>query len=383
MYGFELVWVIFAIHLIKYPFFEFAPRYAASTGESLLHGYNRLGKWAVYMYMILTIATMFALQAAVTLVTAGLLSYIFPNSFDSVGWSGIILIVLVLIVMIGKFSWLDKIIKFVIIILALSTLIAVFATLSNGFHPNPEYSNSFNWNFGDIAFLIAFAGWMPTAIDVSVWHSFWTLARKKDSGYSPKLKEVLLDFNVGYIGTAVLAFGFLSLGALVMYGSGEQFSASGTQFAGQLINLYTSSLGPWAFVLISVAAIATMFSTTLTCLDAYPRVLKPATEMIFPKYESKKEFNWLSLLWLLIVAAGAFIIIKYFVASMRSMVDIVTTMSFITAPILGWLNYKVVTAPNMPEEAKPKTWLRILSWFGLFVLSAFSLYFLIWKFIIK
>ncbi|MCK5170380.1 MAG: hypothetical protein KAQ75_10915 [Bacteroidales bacterium] len=85
IFGFQLVVFILLINLFKYPFFEFGPRYASSTGESLLHGYKRLGKGALILYLILTIATMFTLQAAITVVTAGLFSYVFPNSFNIIG----------------------------------------------------------------------------------------------------------------------------------------------------------------------------------------------------------------------------------------------------------------------------------------------------------
>lgn len=111
---------------------------------------------------------------------------------------------------------------------------------------------------------------MPSAVDVSVWHSVWTVAKIKQTGYHPSLKEALFDFNLGYIGTAVMAIFFLSLGALVMYGSGEVLSANGVEFSGQLIQLYTLNIGNWAYYIIAIAALATMFSTTLTVLDAYP-----------------------------------------------------------------------------------------------------------------
>ena len=34
-------------------------------------------------------------------------------------------------------------------------------------------------------------GWMPTAIDLSSWNSLWTIARIKQTGFRPKLKETL------------------------------------------------------------------------------------------------------------------------------------------------------------------------------------------------
>src|SRR5690606_31857366 len=65
VYAFGLVWVVLLANLLKYPFFEFGPRYAAATGESLVDGYRRQGRWVVLTYLLLTLATMFAVEAAV------------------------------------------------------------------------------------------------------------------------------------------------------------------------------------------------------------------------------------------------------------------------------------------------------------------------------
>ena len=49
--GFALAGVILLALVLKYPFFEFGPRYAAATGESLVEGYARIGRWAVWLYL--------------------------------------------------------------------------------------------------------------------------------------------------------------------------------------------------------------------------------------------------------------------------------------------------------------------------------------------
>ena len=38
----------------------------------MIEGYKRLGKWAIGIFVVFTIGTMFAVQAAVTIVTASL-----------------------------------------------------------------------------------------------------------------------------------------------------------------------------------------------------------------------------------------------------------------------------------------------------------------------
>ena len=91
------------------------------------------------------------------------------------------------------------------------------------------------WTVSGVAFLIALMGWMPIPIDASAWHSIWTLERAKQTGYNPKLKESLIDFNIGYIGAVLFALGFLVLGAQVMYGTGESFALSATDFRSCLL----------------------------------------------------------------------------------------------------------------------------------------------------
>lgn len=382
-YGFDLLWILILANILKYPFFEFGARYSASTNRSLIEGYNRIGKWAVVLFAVLTIATMFTIQAAVTIVTAGLVGNVFGISLAPVWLSGIILFVTMAVLMIGRYSILDKLIKIVIVLLAVSTFIAVFFALGKGFHPNPEFVRNFSWvNKLDIFFLIAFIGWMPAPIDVSVWQSLWTVAKREETGFAPKLKESLLDFKIGYIGTAILAMGFLTLGALVLFGTGDDLSPKGVVFAEQLISIYTISIGPWAYYIIAIAAITTMFSTTLTCLDAYPRVMKPLTNIFIPKVKKRKsQIDWETWIWILIVVAGALTLLSVLSSSMRKMVDIATTLSFVTAPLLAFLNYKVVTDKHVPEEARPKLWLKIYAWIGIVFLSAFTLFYLGWRFI--
>ena len=65
-FGFGLLWALLLVNLFKYPFFQYGPRYATATGESLIDGYQKLGNWVLVTYFILTFLTMFTIQAAVT-----------------------------------------------------------------------------------------------------------------------------------------------------------------------------------------------------------------------------------------------------------------------------------------------------------------------------
>ena len=82
--------------------------FAAATGENLQEGYKKLGNWAFVIYLILTFGMMFTIQAAVTVVTAGIASQLFGIKLTPVMWSGILLVVCAIVLMWGRYSLLDK-----------------------------------------------------------------------------------------------------------------------------------------------------------------------------------------------------------------------------------------------------------------------------------
>lgn len=382
-YGFDLLLIVVIVNVIKYPFFEAAPRYVLGTGKNLIEGYHRLGKYAVIILAVLTLITMFPILAAVSIVTTGIFSHVFSIGMDINHLNTILLLVLMLIVLLGQYKTLDKIIKWVIIALAVSTLLAVAFSARSGFETG-NFTNHFDWfKRVDILFLIALIGWMPAPIDVSVWSSMWSEAKLKNMGNKLKLRGALLDFKIGYWGTTFLAVAFVLLGAFVMQGSGETLAADGTGFARQLISMYTSSLGSWTYPVIVIAALSTMLSTTITVLDAYPRILRPITEILVPRFKDEKEGqNKIYRFWMFTLVAGTIILVNYLSQPMRFMVDLATTLSFVTAPIFAVLNYKVLTHSNLPLHARPAKWMRVFSIFGIVFLSLFSIVFIIWRFFI-
>lgn len=380
-YGYDLLLVVLLANIIKYPFFEIAPRYVAATGNNLIDGYRTLGRYAVILFAVLTILTMFPILAAVGLVTSGIVQQLigisgYPNTVNT-----IMLLMVMGVIWLGQYKSIDKIIKWTIVLLALTTIIAV--VYSGLKRPLPETLNHFDWlSRVDIFFLIALAGWMPAPIDVAVWSSMWTQAKWKDNRSSGIKKIILRDFRTGYWGTMLLAVCFLLLGAFVMHNTNETFSANGSAFAGQLMHLYTSSLGKWTYPIVAIAALATMMSTTITVMDAYPRVLRPLTVMVFPTIGNKDEkFKLIYRYWLIVLVAGTIFLVNFLSQTMRFMVDLATTISFVTAPVLAYLNYRVVVQPHLASKIRLPLWMKIFAITGIIVLSIFSIAFIFWRFI--
>ena len=364
-YGWGLLWALLLVNLFKYPFFQFGPRYALATGESLLDGYYKLGKIFLWLYFFLNIATMFTIQTAVTVVTAGLASNLFEIKTNMIHWSIGVTAVCYSILLIGRYKLLDKVIKVIILVLTISSVLAVTIAFFKG-NTSLVFSQMFP-NGDSILFLIAFMGWMPAPMDISIWHSIWILEKKTDLKNKFSLKEGLFDFNVGYITTVILGICFLGLGALVMFGSGLEFSNKGNEFAGQLIDLYTSNLGESWYMIIAIAAFTTMISTTITTLDASPRAMSKTVQLLFK--QKNRDFY---IFWITILAVGTCLIFLFLLSEMGLLVQIATVLSFLTAPFYAILNYRLVTSNYMPKENHPSLKIKILSLLGIVFLIGFA-----------
>jgi len=126
-----------------------------------------------------------------------------------------------------------------------------------------------------------------------------------------------------------------------------------------------------------------MFSTTLTVTDAFPRVLKRSTELVFPNRYGVKDEKSLYWIWMMVVLAGSLIIIFLFMSGMTVLVDMATTLAFLTAPILAYINYRAATGPWMPEASRPGKKLLWLNGISMVFLAGFALFFLVWRFILN
>lgn len=397
-FGFSMILIVLVANLFKYPFFEFGPRYAAATGHTLLTGYKKMGNWAFYLYLLLTAATMFIIQAVVTIVTSGVIKYLFNVPISPQLLSIIVMVGSFIILLLGHYSTLDKVIKWVIIFLTFSTLIAVVVALTKVCGTadakdiwatvNPKHFMETPHKKAWLLFLIPLMGWMPSAVDISVWSSIWTTEKHKENPEATTLKNSLLDFNVGYIGTIIIALCFLTLGALMMFLKSKEYLPAGSEqaldyakmpaatFAGNVIGMYTKSIGVWSKYLVGFAALATMFSTTITCLDAYGRVCAKAQSLV-QKGHDEDESSYLN--WVLITIIGATIVLyvgKEMGSSFAAMIAFATSVSFLTSPILGFLNLKVVTSKEVPLDARPGKRLVLLSWLGLIFLTVFSVFYI-------
>ncbi|GGW86838.1 NRAMP family divalent metal transporter [Salegentibacter mishustinae] len=381
-YGFILIWVLIIACISKYPFLEFGPRLAAGTGNHLITGYKKLGKFPYWIYILITIGNMFIIQAAVTIVTAGLAERLFNFGWSPFLWSGIILIACIALLLIGKYPGLDKSMKVIVTLLTFATLAAVIMAFGAGTVNDALTTESPSlWTTASLGFIIAFMGWMPIPLDASVWHSIWTKEKAVQNKQKISVKGAFADFNVGYLSAAFIGLLFFLLGVLVMFGSGTSFSSNSVEFSSQLVELYGKTLGEWSKPLISVAAFVTMLSTVLTVTDAYPRVISELKNPEKEKPEDKKEKWKIYRISIFIIPVLSLSILYFLSGSFTILVDFAAGLSFLSAPFLAWFNYKLVTGKQMPEKHRPGKNYRVFSLICFALLVVFNFVYLYYTFL--
>jgi len=382
-FGLMILGFVIVVTLLKYPFFEYGSRYANSTQTSIIDGYKKLGKPALWLYFLLTIASMFFVTGAVGFVAAGFFENLFGVDFLG-EWTVIILFAICVgILAVGKYHILDSLVKIIVIVLVVSTVSAFMFTLYNGpIEPVEGFIPKELWNASGIFFLLALMGWMPTAVDLSSWNSLWTLERMKQTKYIPKLKETLFEFRLTYFITGILAVMFVTLGSFIFYGSGEELPNNNSLFAHKVVTLYTQTIGDWSYILIAASAFTVMFSTIIAVLDGYSRSLQRTVELIFTKKEEKTstKFSRLYVIFLFVIAAGALAIILQFENNLKQLVDFATVLSFLIAPVIAVFNFRLVTGKFLDKASQPSMLLKILSFAGIVFLSGFAIVFVITRF---
>lgn len=367
-FGFGLIWALLLINLIKYPFFAFGVHYTSRTREDLLTAFSKMGRWVLVVYFMLTLCTMFTFQTAVTIVTAGI-----ATSLTGIGtpvvWAGMILLACFLILLRGRFAVLDQVMKYVVLALTLTTVLAlIFAWFSSS--STPSWAQTIPSTTTGIAFLIAFMGWMPAPLDLAIWQSLWAVEKKQ---LNPDLeaRQVRWDFNIGYGTTIFIGLCFIMLGGLVMFDQEQEFSNNGAVFANQLISMYTNSLGEWSKAFIGLAAFTTMFSTSLSTLDGSPRVMAKTSSLLFaPGY----RINYLT--WLIILTIGSVLVYLGLTDQMGTLIAFGTVLSFISAPFYAIIIYRVVTGPSLDKKFHPSPLVKFLSITAIVLLIGFSLWYL-------
>lgn len=398
-FGYALLWLVLFSHLFKYPAFDFGPRYAVATGRTLLDGYARLPGprgWALWIFLLGTLVQGVTVLAGVLGVAAAVASAVVPAP-GVPAWSLILGLLIAWLLRSGGFDGLSYLSKLMLGVLGVMTLTAFLAT------PPPAAA----WKHmvipeipvGSLVLIAAILGWMPTGIDVSVWHSMWALERR--DAWSRRAVErgdprgamgpALLDMRVGYGVSLTLGLLFLALGAEVLGRAGVV--PEGAEVAVTLARMYTDVLGEWSLPFFMAAAFFGMFSTSYGVMDGFPRAFagtvrrlrmasggpnsgagsetrssggdaEPAAESgrsDVPSTEDRSPVYWGFLVVTLVAALAE----TWLLPDPVRLVTVAAVASFLLSPVTFVLNYACVTRHVAPDDGRPGRLLRTWAVLGI------------------
>lgn len=368
LFGWQLLWLIVLVNILKYPFFRFGVQYTLSNDESLVEGYLRKGRGWLIAFTILNLIAAVVNTAGVLLLTASLLQYFIPGNLSLTILCLLLLAVCLLILLAGHYRVLDGLSRLLMLVLTISTFIALVIAWNNGPMAPPDYVSPSPWQLSALAFIVATMGWMPVPIELSAINSMWLRSKQRMTKVS--LSDGLFDFNLGYAIAVILAMVFLALGAMLQHGTEQEIQMAGAAFAQQLVAMYSATIGEWARLFIAFIAFMCMFGTTLAVLDGYARTLNESFHLLRGKDNPRR--HWTLTAWVLAQATAGMAIILFFQTALSPMLTFAMTLAFLTTPFFAWLNFSLVRGKGISAG------MNLLAWIGMVYLTAFSVLYLIW-----
>lgn len=368
LFGWQLLWLILLVNVLKYPFFRFGVQYTLERDESLIQGYLRRGRGYLIGFTLLNVVAAVVNTAGVLILTASLLQYFIPVTLSLTVLCWLLLAIALVILLAGHYQLLDRLSKLIMLTLTITTCIAVLIAWQNGPAAPADYVSPSPWQLSALAFLVAMMGWMPVPIEISAISSLWTLSKQKLTRVT--LPDALFDFNLGYGVAVFLALVFVALGALVQHGSDQEIALASGAFAQQLVSMYAATIGDWSRYLVAAIAFLCMFGTTLAVMDGYARTLDESIRLL---RDSRSEpASWTLSAWIVAQALSGMAIILFFQSALAPMLTFAMTLAFVTTPFFAWLNFDLMRQQGLSRR------MQWFAWIGMAYLSLFALGYVLW-----
>ena len=384
-FGLAMAGFILLACAIKYPAFRFGSEYAAATGQSLVDNYFRQGRWALLVLGLDLTISMFVGTAALALVSAGLVGSALSLSLDPKLVVMVLLALCAAVLIAGKYHLFERVSKSFVALLLVLIVVATLLVLPGVKWHEASLMLPGEFDRATLLFVVALSGVMPSAMIVSVFQSLWVCAKSRDMGAPFSPADARFDFNLGYVITTLLAFGFLILGTVLMYQPGLAVADSPNGFAGQLISLFTTSIGGFAYPIISLVVVVVMVSSLLAVVDACPRVIgalisyrkqagaEQAGRTAPLRFgELMGQENRYYALLVIIQCSGALMLLMLFASSFRAFVDFATSIAFVTAPLIAFLNHRAMFSVALPPPHRPGKMMETWSWLGILSMGLFG-----------
>ncbi len=296
--GFAALWLIIVSCLIKVIIQGELGRYTISTGETTMRALNRipgpkfLVSWPIWFWLIMITFVFLQIGAQIGCASQAL-NLLIPKINPFI-WSLIITIFGMSILYRGRYKFIVRFLTLMIAIFSLLTLFCAVMILWTPYEITAaDIIEGFKFHIpkGGLVTAMAVFGIVGVGTTELVMYPYWCLERGYarycgESDNSEKwiarargwIRVMHIDILLSMVIYTLATIAFFILGASVLYQMGVV--PKGFETIKILSNMYTSSLGVWAFVIFLVGAFFVLFSTFVSATATHSRTFTDLFEMM-------------------------------------------------------------------------------------------------------
>jgi Mn2+/Fe2+ NRAMP family transporter len=295
MVGFSMLWFVLVSCWSKNIVQAELGRYTVSSGEPLLHAFNRLpgklpgfgGKkvsWYIYFWVLWLVPEILT-SGGIYGGAGQAVSQAFPV-LSSAWWTVILAITACVIVLSGTYRFLEKFMTVLVVTFTFITIIcAILLQMTDYAITWDEVMGGLTFSFPAMAIIASLAMYGGTGVGTSeqMAYTYWCVEKgyarfagpvddsaewvRRAKGW---IKVMQTDVKLTLLLLTCATIPFYMLGAGVLYRINTR--PNGLETISVLSNMYTETLGEWAFWLFIVGAFFVLFSTSVSGLGANARV---------------------------------------------------------------------------------------------------------------
>jgi Mn2+/Fe2+ NRAMP family transporter len=252
---YHLVWAFVAAAIIKYYVTIAIGRWNLATGKTIVQGFRSISGVGVVLVAVYTMLWGLMFGAAGPSVL-GLAATAMVPVFDGTTWAIIHAVVAFVIVLIGRYQLIERIMKvcvgitFVGMVGAAILVAPNIGSLATGLVPTvPD---------GSVIYVITVIGGLGGTLTLTAY-GYWVKAKGwRGPRFLPLMR---LDSGVAYLATAIFALAVLIIGASFLYGTGRTVDSPEGLLA--LVQPLRDNYGPVAYWLFLIGFWSIAFSSVL------------------------------------------------------------------------------------------------------------------------
>jgi Mn2+/Fe2+ NRAMP family transporter len=241
-YGTELVWAVVAGVLVKLVFSEGMGRYFLATGHTLVEGWSRLARPALWYFIVYFVIATFIFGAAAPAVS-GMTMHSMAGAVSVTGWTIIHALGALLLLLFGRYRLFERLMELLVALMFITIVTLAVLLVRDPVRLIADMAPSLGG--GNLLYTLGLIGGVGGTFSM-VFYPYW-IGAKEWSG--PRfLGTMRIDIWTGYLIIGIFCVAMMIVGASILFNKGLQFDDDFLSVAEPLGDQFGSA-AKWLFLL--------------------------------------------------------------------------------------------------------------------------------------